>query len=88
MKLWLLTQNVNTGYDTYDSAVVAAETKEDAVWVHPDKYNQWDDYLCKSLNEDWYETWARFPEEVIAFCIGETTTYDAGAVVCASFNAG
>ena len=27
MKLWLISQDVNNGYDTYDSAVVAAETK-------------------------------------------------------------
>jgi len=30
MKLWLLTQTTVSGYDTYDSAVVFAETEEDA----------------------------------------------------------
>src|SRR6266550_3316382 len=30
MKLWLISQYVNAGYDTYDSAVVAAETEEEA----------------------------------------------------------
>jgi len=30
MKLWIISQSVNRGYDTYDSAVVAAETEEEA----------------------------------------------------------
>ena len=30
MKLWLLEQNVNNGYDTYDSAVVVAATEDEA----------------------------------------------------------
>ena len=36
MKLWLLRQDVNTKYDTYDSAVVAAETLEEARLIHPE----------------------------------------------------
>ena len=35
MKLWLISQDENDGYDTYDSAVVAAETAEAAVLIHP-----------------------------------------------------
>jgi hypothetical protein len=38
MKLWLISQDVNTGYDTYDSAVVAAETEEQARLIHPSQY--------------------------------------------------
>lgn len=30
MNLYLLKQEINTGYDTYDSCVVAAESEEDA----------------------------------------------------------
>jgi hypothetical protein len=46
MKLYYLSQSVNTGYDTYDSAVVAAKNEEDArmtkigwgeAWCSPDK---------------------------------------------------
>lgn len=30
MRLWLISQDVNDGYDTYDSAVVAAATEDEA----------------------------------------------------------
>lgn len=30
MRLWLISQDINSGYDTYDSAVVAAETEDAA----------------------------------------------------------
>lgn len=35
MNLYLITQNVNTGYDTTDSIVVAAESEQDAATVKP-----------------------------------------------------
>ena len=35
MKLWKIYQDVNTGYDTYDSAVVVAATIEEACAIHP-----------------------------------------------------
>lgn len=35
MKLWLIKRDVNGGYDTYDSAVVAAETEQAARETHP-----------------------------------------------------
>lgn len=35
MNLWLLTQTTMNGYDTYDSAVVVAETEEAARNTHP-----------------------------------------------------
>ena len=38
MKLYLLTQSVNAGYDTFDSVVVAAKSPKDARTIHP--YNK------------------------------------------------
>lgn len=35
MKLWLISQDFNDGYDTCDSAVVASETEEGAKIIHP-----------------------------------------------------
>ena len=35
MNLYLLTQDVNMGWDTYDSAIVCAESEEEAVKIHP-----------------------------------------------------
>lgn len=39
MKLWLISQSENNGYDTYDSAVVAAETEEEARHTYPDNWD-------------------------------------------------
>lgn len=39
MKLYLLTQSVNNGYDTYDSCVVAAKSSKHAKTLGPD--NGW-----------------------------------------------
>ena len=44
MNLYLLTQNVCNGYDTYDSCVVAAETPEDAALIRPDS-TEWGQYI-------------------------------------------
>ena len=35
MNLYLLTQSVNTDYDAYDAAVVAAYNEDDALRMHP-----------------------------------------------------
>ena len=36
MNLYLLTQDVNMDWDTYDSVIVCAESEEEAVKIHPD----------------------------------------------------
>lgn len=76
--LWLIEQNSNQGYDTYDSAIVAARTKLEAMATHPGG---------DTFGRD-YGTWADRPEQVTARCIGVTTTEACGTVVCASINAG
>lgn len=79
MKLWVISQSVNRGYDTYDSAVVAAETEEEARNILPSR-ESWDDaYL--------YGVWANKPSEVDVKYLGETDREIYG-VVLASFNAG
>lgn len=83
MKLWLISQRANGGYDTYDSAVVAAETEEDAKATHPDGRRF--DPTCPRGWQGLYGTWAN-PSDVAAEYIGETDR-EAG-VICASFNAG
>jgi hypothetical protein len=75
MKLWLLTQNVNGGYDTYDSCVVAEESEVTAKLITPGESN-------------WEYTWAA-PKDVKALMIGEAALgITRGQVICASFNAG
>jgi hypothetical protein len=38
MNLYLVSQDINTGYDTYDSMIVSAESEIDARNIHPSCY--------------------------------------------------
>ncbi len=35
MNIYLLKQDINNGYDTYDSAIVSAENEDEARKIHP-----------------------------------------------------
>ena len=71
MKLFLIEQSENTGYDTYDSAVVVAESDEVARDIDPSRDGElikWDrDY---SLCWDWCE----HPENVKVTYLGEAVS--------------
>ena len=76
MKLWLISQDENPGYYTYDSAVVAAETEDAARNVRPD-------------GSDWSENcdaWASSPKKVSVRRIGTAVGCRSGEVICASLN--
>ena len=81
MKLWLISQTENDNWDTYDSAVVAAETEEEAKMIDP----------SGAADIDWkykYSSWASSPDNVACVNIGEAIEGTLKGVVCASFNAG
>lgn len=78
MNLYLIQQTVNQNYDTYDSAVVVAESAEEARNMHPAGY-------CH--DQENMRTWAR-PEDVSVKCIGTAAAGVEAGPVCASFNAG
>lgn len=80
MKLYLISQYENTDYDTYDSAVVCAETEEEARMIHPGK-DEWDGEMDK------YDTWCA-AKDVKVELIGIADDSVKEGVVCASFNAG
>lgn len=80
MKLWLITQSANGSYDTYDSAVVAAETEAAARLTHP---------------SDFVETWGGEATDdwaaatvVDVELVGDAKPGTAAGVILASFNAG
>ena len=79
MNLYLLTQNQNSGYDTYDSVVVRAESAEEARKILPSRYTKWGGS---------YSTWADTPEQVQVELIGFALPETKAGVVLASFNAG
>lgn len=79
MKIFKIHQNVNKGYDTYDSAVVIAENQEAAQAMLP--VDDPDEDGCRS-----YE-WAPI-EFVKVEYLGEALPDAEAGVVTASFNAG
>ena len=80
MKLYLLEQNDNNDYDTYDSCLVCAENEADARTIDPDG-NTFEE------NNRW-SSWARSKEAITCQEIGEANGKQQRGVVIASFNAG
>lgn len=77
MKLYLISQTENDGYDTYDSAVVAAETEEAARQISPSG-----EFGAQ------FGSWCKTPAAVTVKCIGDAVDGTEAGVVLASFNAG
>lgn len=100
MHLWLLEQSINTGYDTFDSCVVVADTEHAARHTHPYGAYTWGAWITSSgritgwggerANGSQYtggnEVWT-LPDQVTATLLG-TAEDPTPRVVCASFNAG
>lgn len=80
MKLYLLSQNDNNGYDTYDSIVVCAENEVDAKTILP----------CGDpfVKNDIYSSWAKKASAITCKEIGDANENQTRGVILASFNAG
>jgi hypothetical protein len=73
MNIYLIWQNEVRGYDTYDSAVVVAESEEEAKEIHPSEVLGWESSGC----------WATSPDNVRVGLIGKAEeTYTESGVVC------
>ena len=82
-KLYRIWQDVNGGYDTYDSAIVVARSEDEARKIHPRACNHGRDWT----KDEWaVDEWA-MPDDVGVEQLG-TTRMRVGTVVCASYNAG
>ena len=73
MKLYLISQDRNCGYDSYDSAVVAATTPEKARLIIPGNDK---------------DTWCKNEFDVTVTEIGTAARGTKAGVILASFNAG
>ena len=82
MKLFLISQNINNGYDTYDSAVVCAENEDEAKKINPDGYGK-----EVTTEEERYSSWTTIDNVDVEY-LGEAKEELEAGVVCASFNAG
>lgn len=81
MNLYLLTQDDADGYDTYDSVVVCATSKADAVTIYPCSYStEWGTIR--------HRVWALTPDLVTAEYIGTAGKEIKRGVILASFNVG
>lgn len=93
MKLYLICQDVNNNYDTYDSAIVAAKTEEEAKYIHPDLlysdkwWEKYEDRNGKPLKGDYRRSWTH-PYHVSVKLIGSAKPKTKKGVILASFNAG
>lgn len=92
MKLWVIRSKQHLGYDTYDSAVIAAETEQEARFTAP--YGEtWDGTQWITVvngqtygRSDLYIGWCH-PDQVSVEYLGETDRDIHGPIV-SSFNAG
>ena len=93
MNLYLLEQEINNNYDTFDSAVVAASSPLKARRTHPDDCSVWENIGWMRGGElvpqnPHHNTWVAHGEvEGVEVTYLGHTKLEAG-VVCASFNAG
>ncbi len=79
MNIYLLTQDINNNYDTYDSVVVSAESEEEARLMHPSDDSDWGNEWCGWVSPDDID-------KINVKLIG-VSSVDKG-VILASFNAG
>ena len=80
MKLYLISQDANSEYDTYDSAVVRAPDAETARGMSPNN----------GLPMDWSKSdeWARSIDQVNVQYLGEAIPGSEQGLVLSSYNAG
>lgn len=79
MNVYKISQTVNHDWDTYDSAVVIAESAEEAQNMHPGNED--------GSSDGYGGTWAK-PKDVLVEHIGTALPGATKRVVCSSFNAG
>jgi hypothetical protein len=84
MKIYRLSQDVNTKYDTYDSCVVIADNEEEAKLITPSG-----ERFIELSEDDWlYGDWVRKASDIKVEYIGEAKSGSKKGVICSSFNAG
>jgi len=102
MKIYLISQDVNCDYDTYDSAVVCAENEEYAKRIHPSDTWENGGYYDEEKKEFWtlnikgipylyednYGTWTNDLSKIKVKYLGEADESLKSGVICSSFNAG
>jgi hypothetical protein len=98
MNIYLVSQDENKDYDTFDAMVVVAENEEEARNIHPrESYITFNENAhtpaeakAKFL-EDWEygkDSWVDSPSKVTVQHLGKANTGCNKGIILASFNAG
>jgi hypothetical protein len=80
MNLYLISQTVNTNYEVFESAIVAAHSEDEARSIHPNGDLYWNGKPDKFNN-----TWCT-KEDVIVKLIGTAADNIMIGVICSNFN--
>ena len=81
MKLYLITQSVTGGYDTYNGFVVAAKDEKAARMMHPDNEDGYPE------EEDNWNCWCNIKDVKITY-LGQAKEGTKAGKILVSFNAG
>jgi hypothetical protein len=92
MKLWKISQTENDNYDSYDSAVVAAEDEATARAIHPEIGLEDTSDMMEGLLKSWkreaeasYGSWCKHPDQVTVEYIGEAKPGTKMGVIVVSY---
>lgn len=90
LNLYLISQTNNDDWDTYDSAVVAATSEEEAQLIHPSGDEKKNLPGKPDEDGDYYKwrDWTPRHEEVSVKLIGKAAKGIDAGVICSSFHAG
>jgi hypothetical protein len=81
MKIYYLSQDSVTGYDTYSDCVVIAESESDAKTISPTGHEM-------DGSNEYYLEWPKSVDEIECEEIGTANENQKRGVVCSSFHAG
>ena len=92
MKLFLISQEQNSGYDTFDSAVVAAPDEDTASKINPgSSMHGQPGHMHTPILMDWsafIDDWCDREDQVVVKYLGKAAPGITLGCICASFNAG
>ena len=81
MKLWRISQTVNNDCDTYDSAIVAATTEDDAKNMRPNATEFTDE------EHPFFSSWCELKDVEVEY-LGNAAKHIKRGVILASYRAG
>lgn len=87
MNLYRIYHTENRGYDTYDSAIVCAESEEEAILWHPNGTLNYSEDNRTIFTDRVYGSWVK-KKYVKVVLLGKANDELIAGVILASFNAG